>query len=58
MKISALNRGPQWPRTRVAFDKFIWSFGLEQPVIFYRDRNAMLHLLNFVRLHSAAELLD
>jgi hypothetical protein len=31
---------------------------LEQLVLFYGDRNAMLHSLNFVRLHGAAEMLD
>ena len=55
---SVLDRGPQWPRTCFALDEFIWSLGLEQFVVFYRDRNAVLHVLNFVRLHSTTELLD
>ena len=57
-KISSLNRYPQWPGTRAALDKFIRTLALEQFVVFYRDRNAMLHILNFVRLHDAAELLN
>jgi len=43
---------------RAAFDKFIRTLILEQFIIFYRDRNAMLHILNFVRLHGAAELVN
>jgi hypothetical protein len=31
---------------------------LEQLVLFYSERNAMLYILNFLRLHGAAELLD
>jgi hypothetical protein len=31
---------------------------LEQLVLFYGDRNALLYILNFVRLHGAAELVD
>jgi hypothetical protein len=31
---------------------------LKQLIVFYCDRNAMFHILNLVRLHGAAELLD
>jgi hypothetical protein len=31
---------------------------LEQFIVFYCDRNAMFHILSFVRLHGAAKLVD
>jgi hypothetical protein len=37
--------------------KFIRALFLEQLVALYRDRNAMLHVLKFVCLLSAAKLL-
>ena len=53
-----LNCHPEWPGNHVALDKFVGTLALEQFIVSYCDRNALLHFLNFVRLHAAPELLD
>ncbi len=45
-------------RSHIPLDKFVGALALEQFIVFYCDRNAMFHILNFVRLHRAAEPLD
>jgi hypothetical protein len=50
-----LNCHPEWTGNHVAFDKFVGTLALEQSIVSYCDRNALLHFLNFVRLHRATE---
>src|SRR4029077_13856418 len=56
--VDLLNCHPEWPGNHVALDKFVGTLALEQSIVSNCNRNALLHFLNFVRLHSAAELLN
>src|SRR4029077_12378159 len=56
--VDLLNCHPEWPGNHVAPDKFVGTLALEQSVVSNCNRNALFHFLNFVRLHSAAELLN
>jgi len=56
--VDLLNCHPEWPGNHVAPDKFVGTLALKQSILSYCDRNALLHFLNFVRLHGAAELLN